>query len=311
MAETEVEESRGSFLVKDKDIHLVCSHQIIDQIRVINPFDHHLDGKEEDSPSGILVPKEKTDVKATHFPSLLITGRLFNMTKKNKKFQKYGIHGSIQFEAKEPSTYARYWILFDQKTNNQVGFQVKLEQPNCKSGKQDSPPASGRYRGFRRRLGIRKRRLGWFWYFSRPRGFVTASSTEEETEEMKVPESAEFNRVCLTYASEASERFYGFGEQFSHMDFKGKRVPILVQEQGIGRGDQPITFAANLVSYRAGGDWSTTYAPSPFYMTSKMRSLYLEGYDYSVFDLTKQDRVQVQIHGNSVEGRILHGQLTF
>lgn len=47
--------------------------------------------------------------------------------------------------------------------------------------------------------------------------------------------------------------------------------------------------------YRAGGDWSTTYAPSPFYMTSKMRSLYLEGYDYSVFDLTGHDRVQIQV----------------
>ena len=46
---------------------------------------------------------------------------------------------------------------------------------------------------------------------------------------------------------------------------------------------------------RAGGDWSTTYAPSPFYMTSKMRSLYLEGYDYSVFDLTRSDRVQIQV----------------
>lgn len=46
---------------------------------------------------------------------------------------------------------------------------------------------------------------------------------------------------------------------------------------------------------RSGGDWSTTYAPSPLYMTSKMRSLYLEGYDYSVFDLTRDDRVQIQV----------------
>ncbi|VAH76004.1 unnamed protein product [Triticum turgidum subsp. durum] len=72
----------------------------------------------------------------------------------------------------------------------------------------------------------------------------------------------EFNRVFLTYVSERDERFYGFGEQFSCMEFKGRRVPVLVQEQGIGRGDQPITFAANLLSYRSGGNWSTTYAPS-------------------------------------------------
>lgn len=79
-------------------------------------------------------------------------------------------------------------------------------------------------------------------------------------------------------------------------------------------------------------------------MTSKMRSIYLEGYDYSIFDLTIPDRVLIQvfllhdlpsnmqflisalfflfylkdsfqfsvkwskqIHGNSVDGRILHG----
>lgn len=76
------------------------------------------------------------------------------------------------------------------------------------------------------------------------------SSSEEEIEEMNAKESQEFNRVWFTYSSEGNERFYGFGEQFSHMDFKGKRVPIFVQEQGIGRGDQPITFAANLISYR-------------------------------------------------------------
>ena len=49
------------------------------------------------------------------------------------------------------------------------------------------------------------------------------------------------------------------------------------------------------IKCRAGGDWSTTYAPSPFYITSKMKSLYLEGYNYSVFDLSKDDRVQIQV----------------
>jgi hypothetical protein len=58
-------------------------------------------------------------------------------------------------------------------------------------------------------------------------------------------------------------------------------------------GSKNLTFVSFYC--RAGGDWSTTYAPSPFYMTSKMRSLYLEGYDYSVFDMTRHDRVQIQV----------------
>ncbi|KAI4348597.1 hypothetical protein L6164_009305 [Bauhinia variegata] len=293
LADTEVEESRGTFVLKDRDVRLICNHQTIDDIRVIDQFHQHLESEDVDSLSGYLGLKQKTDLKDAQ---LLITGRLFNKTK--NRF--------IQFEEKGDSIYARYWVLFNQKTSNQVGFQVKLEQPNFISRKQASP-ASGIDWGFRRRQSKRKIRLGWCWYLSRPKAFVHFSSIEEETEKLEVPESAEFSRVWLTYASDKNEKFYGFGEQFSLMNFKGKRVPILVQEQGIGRGDQPITFAANLVSYRAGGDWSTTYAPSPFYMTSRMRSLYLEGHDYTVFDLTRLDRVQILIHGNSVQGRILHG----
>jgi hypothetical protein len=60
----------------------------------------------------------------------------------------------------------------------------------------------------------------------------------------------EFNRVQLTYGTKKDENFFGFGEQFSHFNMKGKRVPIFVQEQGIGRGDQPVTALANFVSNR-------------------------------------------------------------
>lgn len=68
-----------------------------------------------------------------------------------------------------------------------------------------------------------------------------------EQQDVQIPY---FNRIQLTYMSHKGERFLGFGEQFSFFDMKGKRVPIMVQEQGLGRGDQPITAAANLVAHR-------------------------------------------------------------
>ncbi len=114
------------------------------------------------------------------------------------------------------------------------------------------------------------------------------------------------NRAWLTYASEPDEHFFGFGEQFSCFDLKGKRVPVFVQEQGIGRGLQPITFLANLVA-GAGGSWSTSYACVPHYITSKMRSAYLDNTEYSVFDLRKGDRVQVHVFASRLNGRILQG----
>ncbi|CAK9184055.1 unnamed protein product [Ilex paraguariensis] len=304
LAETEVEESRGSFVIKDRDVHLVCHHQTIEEIKVINQHDYSEEAKDLDFLSLYMGLDQKTEPKCTQFPALLITGKIFSV-KKKKKVQISSSNDNSPLVENEHSTSARYWIWFDQKTNNQIGFQVRIGKTNFKFRRSVSP---GTYRGFARKFGrTRRGRVGWFGFFPRRKGFVTLSSQEEEKVVMKAAEFRNFNRICLTYSSEKNERFYGFGEQFSHMDFKGKKVPIFVQEQGIGRGDQPITFAANLVSYRAGGDWSTTYAPSPFYMTSKMRSLYLEGYNYSVFDLTKHDRVQIQIHGDSVEGRILHG----
>ena len=52
---------------------------------------------------------------------------------------------------------------------------------------------------------------------------------------------AEGARTVLLTASPAHERVYGFGVQYSADDMKGRVVPILSSEQGIGRGLKPIT----------------------------------------------------------------------
>ncbi len=114
-------------------------------------------------------------------------------------------------------------------------------------------------------------------------------------------------RAYLTYASEPEERFFGFGEQFSHFDLKGKRLPIFISEQGIGRGAQPLTFLVDLVA-RSGGNWSTSYACVPHYLTSRMRSLFLENYAYAAFDLRHADKVQIELFSEHMKGRILYGE---
>ena len=115
-----------------------------------------------------------------------------------------------------------------------------------------------------------------------------------------------YDRVYLTYASTPGEHFFGFGTQYTYFDMKGRKVPIFIQEQGIGRGEQPITWA---VDWRAdaGGDAYTSYASVPHYITSEMRSLFLENYEYSSFDLTEEDRVQVEVFSSRMTGQILNG----
>jgi sulfoquinovosidase len=115
-----------------------------------------------------------------------------------------------------------------------------------------------------------------------------------------------YNRVYLTYASSPEERFLGFGTQYTYLDMKGRKVPIFIQEQGIGRGAQPITLAANWQA-AAGGRWYTSYASVPHYMTSEMRSLFLENYEYSAFDLREEDRVQIEVFSSRMRGQILSG----
>jgi alpha-glucosidase (family GH31 glycosyl hydrolase) len=87
---------------------------------------------------------------------------------------------------------------------------------------------------------------------------------------------------------------------------KGHKVPIFIQEQGIGRGEQPITWA---VDWRAdaGGSPYTSFASVPHYITSEMRSLFLENYEYSSFDLREEDRVQIEVFSSRMKGQILSG----
>lgn len=115
-----------------------------------------------------------------------------------------------------------------------------------------------------------------------------------------------YNRVYLTYASEPDERFFGFGTQYTYLDLKGRKVPIFIGEQGIGRGAQPITLAANLQA-GAGGEWHSSYASVPHYITSESRSLFLENYEYSSFDLRDAEKVQVEVFSRRMEGQILSG----
>ena len=101
------------------------------------------------------------------------------------------------------------------------------------------------------------------------------------------------NQITLRYASDADERFYGLGEQFSSAEHGGKRVPILAAEQGIGRGKQPLTWTFNRLLRGSGGSWHTTYTSIPHYVTSKARSVHLTDFSYGEFDFTDDDAVSV------------------
>lgn len=107
------------------------------------------------------------------------------------------------------------------------------------------------------------------------------------------------NRIRYTIPCSKEERFIGFGEQFSKLDMKGERIPIWVQEQGIGRGDQPISMFVGLAG--VAGNKFTTYAPMPFFISTQGRAFHLKGYGYMVIDLTDPEQITFEVWDNQLE----------
>jgi alpha-glucosidase len=88
--------------------------------------------------------------------------------------------------------------------------------------------------------------------------------------------SNQINRIFIKYLTYSDESFHGFGESFTSFNLKGKRIPILVSEQGVGRGEELITSYLNDQTEGVGGHWYTTYAPKPLYLTNQNRSIVYE-----------------------------------
>lgn len=53
------------------------------------------------------------------------------------------------------------------------------------------------------------------------------------------------DRILIRFNSPSEEKIYGLGEQFTVLNLKGHRVPVLTREQGVGRGLEPLSSMVN------------------------------------------------------------------
>ena len=121
-------------------------------------------------------------------------------------------------------------------------------------------------------------------------------------------ESAGVNRISLRLGSSAEEGFFGFGLQLTYFNQKGNLLPILVQEHGIGRGRRVVTRAVDLFASDGGGSPYVTECPAPHFISTRLRSLFLENLEYSTFDLRRSDQFDVKVWSGVMTGRILYGR---
>ena len=105
----------------------------------------------------------------------------------------------------------------------------------------------------------------------------------------------EINRFWMRIQANSEEAIFGLGEQFSELNFNGKQVPLWVEEQGVGRGDPPIT-----------GDWYTTYHPQPTFVSSQNYFCHSESTSFAIFDFTNEEFHELYIW--SVPEEILIGK---
>jgi alpha-glucosidase len=116
------------------------------------------------------------------------------------------------------------------------------------------------------------------------------------------------DRIRLRLASVAGEAFFGFGQQLTVMNQKGNRLPILAQEHGVGRGRPVVTRLVDVFANGGGRNPYVTEAPAPHFISSRLRSLFLENREYSEFDLRPADWLEIKTWSGMMTGRILYGE---
>ena len=103
--------------------------------------------------------------------------------------------------------------------------------------------------------------------------------------------------VVLTAGIANGEKVYGLGEQYRPLDLTGSVTPILPREQGVGRGEQPLTYLAD-VTQKAGGNLTTTYAAWPSYVTSENKAFTFADTDnsgaFTIADLSRTGQASLE-----------------
>lgn len=114
-------------------------------------------------------------------------------------------------------------------------------------------------------------------------------------------------RLRMNLSGNPEESIFGTGTQFSHVDLKGKNVPILCQEPGIGRGIQPLSGLLNLAYGAAGSDVNSN-APSAHFLSSDLWAWMSDNTEPLFLDFQDPFSTRITCEGAELSGRFYVGE---
>ena len=115
--------------------------------------------------------------------------------------------------------------------------------------------------------------------------------------------------VALSSGRSPGAGVHGFGEQFTDFDLDDRLLPIIVREQGVGRGEQPLSLMADLTDRSAAGDATTTYAAVASWVTDDLRGVALAddrpaSHAFAVADTRDDERVTLEVWAPTLEAEL-------
>jgi alpha-glucosidase len=128
---------------------------------------------------------------------------------------------------------------------------------------------------------------------------VTRSLHKQHYQIQNIPPKKQA-RIILTFKKAAQEVFYGAGTQYTHLTLNHRVTEFLTQEQGNGRGIQPLTFFQSIFTKGLSGSETSTYASAPILMTSSLRAFVATSYRYGYVDLTKDKTFDLVFHSDDL-----------
>jgi sulfoquinovosidase len=113
------------------------------------------------------------------------------------------------------------------------------------------------------------------------------------------------NQIALRLQKDVSEHWFGGGEQFTHTRLNDQLLPSWVQENGIGRGAQPLSTLVSLFSPGSAGHAQSSYISVPWLFSQSGRGFVLENSEYSEWDLRQSDSLELHVWSPKIKLRIV------